>query len=286
MRGMGWWWKLALGAVFACAVGCWLAPYFANARPIDPIWLRVGGFELRWYGLLLAVAVLVGIGIVLYLNRRFAQLDPDALWFVLIWTVLGGLLGARLMFVLLDWPYYSLHLSQIWQIHEGGMSIHGALLGGAVGLFYSTRRYRLPFWPLTDLISVALPLGQAIGRFGNFFNQEAFGGPTQLPWKMFVAPPFRPTGLEQASYFHPTFLYEAIGDLLIFAVLWWAFPRRLPAGRLALWYLLLYSSWRYVVEWFRVDSRYWGVLTIAQWACLVTAALSAAILIYRYRYEH
>ena len=279
------WLKLALGLIFGLGLGWWLAPYFAGTKAIDPIWLTLGSFQLYWYGLLMAVAVLTGFLLVTKLSQRYARLDPDATFYILVATAFGGVLGARLLFVILSWPLYAQQWSEIWQIHHGGMSIHGAIIGGAISFYFATRHFkltRLDAWRLMDLVTIALPLGQAIGRFGNFFNQEAFGGPTALPWKMFVAPAFRPTDFAQWSYFHPTFLYEAIGNVAIVAILWQCCIRRgAVPGTAVLWYLILYSSLRFIVEWWRVDSLTLGWLTLAQWGSLALIVLAVSILVYR-----
>jgi len=277
--------KLALGAIFIYGTGWWLAPCFAGRHVPSAIWLKIGSIELYWYGLLIAVAVLVGIGLVRWLNQRFLRLNPDAVFYITVAAVFSAFIGARLLFVILEWPFYAKHLAEIWQIHSGGLSIHGALLGGLLAVIIGSRLARLNSWHLADLLAVALPLGQAIGRFGNFFNQEAFGGPTDLPWKMYVAPEFRPVGLEQFSFFHPAFLYEAVGDLIIFWLLWRLFTSRSsrPAGTVTLWYLLLYSGWRWCVEWFRIDSQQWGWLTLAQWGSLLIIIVAGWLLFYRYR---
>lgn len=286
MRPPNGWIKLALGAIFVYIMSWWLKPYFAGEAIPNPVWLNWGGIELYWYGLLMVIAVLVCIGLVFWLNRRFAHFPADPLFFTVVWTAIGGFIGARILFVILEWPFYSVDLSEIWQVSHGGMSIHGALLGGALALWLSGRFFKLNVLKISDLIAIALPFGQAIGRFGNFFNSEAFGGPTNLPWKMYVAPQFRPAEFVSSDFFHPAFLYEAIGNLIITGILWCWFSgrRNLPAGSVALGYLVLYSGWRFVVEYFRIDSEYLGVLTIAQWGSLGIIIAGVGILIYFYRH--
>lgn len=261
----------------------WLRPFFSGAITPNPTLIWLGPIDVRWYGLLMAVAVLVGIWIVSYLNRQYLKLPADPLLLVTTWTIVGGFIGARLLFVILKWPLYADQLSEVFQIHNGGMSIHGAIFGGLVGLIISSRLIGLNPWRIVDVMAIALPVGQVIGRFGNFFNQEAFGGPTSLPWKMFVSPEFRPTEFAQVQFFHPTFLYEAVGNLLIAIWLWWYFSKtigKLPAGSIAAWYLLLYSGWRLMMEWFRVDSDRLGALTVAQWGSLALIFGAIGILLY------
>ncbi len=280
------WIKLALGAIFIYIIGWWLRPYFAGALVPSPIWLELGGIELYWYGLLMAIAVLLCMALFFWLNRRFTHFSVDPLFFTLVWTIFGGFIGARILFVILEWSFYSANLNEIWRVSHGGMSIHGALIGGALALWLCAKLFKLNVFKIADLIAVVLPIGQAIGRFGNFFNSEAFGGPTNLPWKMYVAPQFRPPELLSSSFFHPTFLYEAVGNLIIAGILWWLLRsrRNLSAGSIALWYLILYSSWRFVVEYFRIDSEHLGVLTVAQWGSLGIIVAGVTILIYLYKH--
>lgn len=262
--------KVALGAVLVILVDWWLMPYFKGALHPNPIWFSWGQFQLYWYGLLMSISVLLGFWIVLRVNRGLKlPLDPDKLFYAVVITIISGFVGARLLFVILEWPTYAQHLTEIWQVNHGGMSIHGALLGGLLGLWAACRWQRLELFRTTDLMVLALPIGQAIGRFGNFFNQEAFGGPTNLPWKMFVEPAFRPPEFLQTNFFHPTFLYESVGNLIIASILWRVFSRhQQQVGLTTAWYLILYSGWRFIVEWWRVDSVKWHWLTLAQWASL------------------
>jgi phosphatidylglycerol---prolipoprotein diacylglyceryl transferase len=282
MRQSNIWIKLALGAIFIFAIGWLLRPYFAGTLVPNPVWLKLSGIELYWYGLLMAIAVLVCIGLVFLLNRRFNHFPTDPLFFTIVYTVVGGFIGARILFVALEWSFYSSNLGEIWRVSHGGMSIHGALIGGALTLWACAKYFKLNVFKIADLIAVVLPIGQAIGRFGNFFNSEAFGGPTNLPWKMYVAPQFRPPEFLSSSFFHPTFLYEAVGNLIIAGTLWWLLRsyRKLPAGSIALGYLILYSSWRFAVEYFRVDSEHLGVLTVAQWGSLGIIVAGLGILFY------
>lgn len=264
MFQLKWWTKLALVAVFFIAMGFWLAPYFAGNQVVNPVFLQMGDFTIYWYGLLMALAVLLGTGFsIFYLNRWFG-FDIDTIVTAIIWLVVGGMVGARLVFVGLKWSLFAGDWTQIFNYTQGGLSIHGAILGGFLALVCYARLSKHSTLEFANLFIPAVVLGQAIGRFGNFFNQEAFGGPSQLPWKMWVAPQFRPVSFETTEYFHPTFLYESLGLLVILAfLLMW-----LPKHRTTLfgWYLVLYSSLRFIVEFFRIDSDMWYLLTIAQWA--------------------
>lgn len=259
--------SLALVAlVLGLVIAIWIEPYFVGEKLINPVLIDIGGWQIRWYGLLMATGVVVGWHRLLYETKttKFAEHITD----LVIWVVSGGLIGARGLFVLLKWPEFVNSLGTIFDLSQGGLSIHGAILGGALATFIYCRRQRWPVLATYDLLVIPLILGQIVGRLGNFFNQEAFGGPTVLPWKMWVAPNFRPVGYESFAWFHPTFLYEIIGLWLILSLITTLLKRNLFAGGLTLVYLVSYSVLRFGIEYFRIDSDKWGALTVAQWGSL------------------
>jgi phosphatidylglycerol:prolipoprotein diacylglycerol transferase len=155
------------------------------------------------------------------------------------------------------------------------------LIAGTVFTFFYVRNKAYSFWQLADLLALSLPLGQALGRFGNFVNQEAFGKPTDLPWKMFISEPNRPVQHFDAKYFHPTFLYEAIANILIFFILW-RLRRKTSPGRLNLAYLFLYSFFRFFIEGIRLDSIIILGLRVDQVVALLICLVSG-FLFWRWR---
>jgi len=267
--------KYALGAVLIVIVYFILAPYFAGTKIIKAVAFEMGPVSVHWYGLLIALSILIGYFVVVRSLAKSRDLNADLLLNIVIFGLVGGIVGARLMFVVLKWPHYADNLAEIVLITQGGLSIHGAILGGALAVLWATKIYKLDFKRIADIFAPAAILGQAIGRFGNFFNQEAFGGPTNLPWKMYISPQNRPLGMEEFNCFHPTFLYEAIGSFIIFFILLRLLGLRLKDGSVLAWYLILYSSLRFATEFARIDSDYWGWLSVAQWASLVIIVLSA-----------
>ncbi len=230
----------------------------AEFKSPGPLVFQLGPFSLRWYGLLIAVAVLVGLSLAMRLGKR-RGIDPGLIADLLPVLVLGAVVGARIYYVLLEWRQYQGRWADMLAVWNGGIAIHGALLGGTLALLLFCRWRRQAFWPLLDVLVPAVALGQAIGRWGNFFNSEAFGLPTDLPWKLSIPLAQRPAEFLQQSTFHPTFLYESLWNLGVCALLLVLFHQasrgrlQLPAGALSCVYLMAYSSGRVWIEGLRLD---------------------------------
>jgi phosphatidylglycerol:prolipoprotein diacylglycerol transferase len=241
---------------------------------------QIGPLAVRWYGLLIATGVLLGTTLAHREAIRRGQ-DPDRLLNAIVVAVLCSLVGARLYYVLFNWEYYGTNLSKIPAVWEGGLAIHGGLIAGALGTIWYCRHAALSLPVTLDIMAPSVAIGQAIGRWGNFFNQEAFGIPTDVPWKLYIAPAHRPPFLAGFDYFHPTFLYESLWNLLVFAILWFGLRRRWQSrpGALTLAYLGLYSLGRFFVEGLRIDSLMLGQLRAAQVASVFLVGLSIAGLV-------
>ena len=235
--------------------------------------IAIGPLEVYWYGLLIVVAILASLYAFNRLARKAqwpAGLGVDLAFFL----VISALLGARAYHVAVQWAYYSVHLSEIPAIWQGGLAIHGAILAGALALWLFTRRRRLSFRMLAAALAAVLPLGQAIGRWGNYFNQELFGLPTALPWGIRIDPAWRGAAYQAFSYFHPVFLYESLADWLLFLLLWpmakkaMAQERGLWADRTIALYIGGYSVIRFLTEFLRTDYTplVWGL----RWPQLVS----------------
>lgn len=252
-----------------------------------PIILQLGPFALRWYGLLIALAVILGMSLSQFLAEK-RRIHPDRIADLAIWLVLGAIPGARLYYVLFQWSDYAGRPGEMVAIWHGGIAIHGAILGGTLAMVLFALRYRLSFWQLADVVMPAVILGQAIGRWGNFFNSEAFGAPTDLPWKLYIPPIQRPLGFVQVDYFHPTFLYESLWNLGVFGLLMWLFfrslcqPERFASGTLLFVYLIAYGLGRLWIEGLRMDSLMLGPLRIAQVVSLVGMAIGGLGLVWLY----
>ena len=247
---------------------------------------QIGPLAIRWYGLLIASGVMLGTSLAHREAIRRGQ-DPDQLLNLIVVAVLSALVGARLYYVAFNWEYYGTQLAKVFAIWEGGLAIHGGLIAGALATILYCRWMGLSVLVTTDILVPGVAIGQAIGRWGNFFNQEAFGIPTDLPWRLYIDPYHRPPQVKAFEYFHPTFLYESLWNLVVFCVLWFVLRRRLESkpGALTLWYLGLYSLGRFFVEGLRIDSLMLGSIRAAQAMSLVlmAAAIVGLALVMRKR---
>jgi len=234
-----------------------------------PIIFQIGPLTLRWYGLLIASAVLIGVTLSGYLAKH-RKINPEIIGDLAIVLVFAAIPSARIYYVFFQWQEYAQNPSDILAIWKGGIAIHGAILGGLIAALIFAKIRQIPFWQLTDLVAPSLILGQAIGRWGNFFNSEAFGATTDLPWKLYIPKAHRPLAFANFDYFHPTFLYESLWDLMVFGILIYLFFRdlkgkpRLQVGSLFLTYLVCYSIGRFWIEGLRTDSLMLGPLRMAQ----------------------
>jgi phosphatidylglycerol---prolipoprotein diacylglyceryl transferase len=291
---------------WAMVTTSWGLPWNSLALFTSPgTGFSLGPLHLRWYGLLIASAVLLGITLAQRLGRS-RGIDSDTISDIAIWLVVGAIPCARLYYVLFEWPYYSQHLEQIPQVWQGGIAIHGAVIGGVLAALIFAKVRRMSFWQLADVIAPALILGQAIGRWGNFFNSEAFGAPTDLPWKLYIPAQVvidgqvrspRPAAFASVDYFHPTFLYESIWNLGVFVLLLLLFrwgtakssglnsglkTAGLKTGTIVCGYFIAYSLGRVWIEALRTDSLMLGPLKMAQVISLVEISIGVAGLVWLY----
>jgi phosphatidylglycerol:prolipoprotein diacylglycerol transferase len=227
----------------------------------NPIAFSIGSLEIRWYGILIAIALLVGIVISYFIAKYRGEKQDEVINFA-PFAVIFGVIGARLLHVVVNWSYYSGHLSYILAFRKGGLAIQGVMLGGILALVVFCKIRKLDFWKWADIMAPALLFGQAIGRWGNYFNQEAFGMPTSLPWGIYIDPINRPPSYSNAEFFHPTFLYESIANLVLFALLLLILrlynkrPDKFPNGLVFATYLGVYAIYRSIIEYYRIDSSF------------------------------
>jgi len=241
--------------------------------------LQLGPLSIRWYGLLIAISVLIGLN----LSSKLASqrgLRKGLINDLMPFLVFASVIGARIYYVGFEWRNYSgvnfwssirflgltFPIPSALEIWGGGIAIHGALIGGTISVVLFCRLRNQYFWDILDVLLPSVALGQAIGRWGNFFNNEAFGVPTNLPWKLFIPYNFRPAIFADQNYYHPTFLYESIWDLAICVLLIILFQRsikgrmNLPSGALSCIYLISYSVGRIWIEGLRTDPLCLGAL--------------------------
>jgi phosphatidylglycerol:prolipoprotein diacylglycerol transferase len=257
----------------------------------DAYGIHLGPLYVHFYALILGA----GIFAATWFTARRAPAygyTADDVWDALTWAFIPGILGARLYHVFTPSPasgvtteYYLQHPLEILAIWNGGLGIYGAILGGVLGLWLFTRRRHFSLLHMLDLAAPALPLAQAIGRWGNFVNQELYGAPSTLPWAVYISPERRVPGYEQYATFHPLFLYESLWNLAAIFVLLRVerrFRAVLRPGDLMLAYLMLYATIRFLLDFVRLDSNGIGPLTTAQWVSLASGVIALAVLVLRH----
>ena len=232
---------------------------------MHPILFEFGPISVRYYGLMYVIALLVGVKLVQWESSRLRLgLTKDEISNFCLLTLLAGILGGRVYYVLFNWDFYSRHPLEVPAIWRGGLAIHGGVGAGFLYALWYARHRGLPFLRLADAVAPSLILGQAFGRFGNFMNGDAHGTPTSLPWGI-VFPKESIAGQQfPETPLHPTMLYELLLNLLWFALLWQLRKRPHRDGFIFGLYFGLYSAGRLVVESFRADSLMLGPFRAAQ----------------------
>lgn len=225
---------------------------------INPVAFSIFGIEVRWYGILIALGVYLAITILEkmaqkkhYKNGLYEGVSYD----IGLIAVLIGVLGARLYYVAFEWDYYSNHLDEIFAIRNGGLAIYGGIMAGALTVYVFCKIKKIKFATLADCVAPGLALAQSIGRWGNFFNGEAHGGPTDVPWAIVV----------DGVKVHPTFFYESSVNFLLFIFLYFFLSKKQKfEGQLFSIYMMVYGIARFVIEGMRTDSLYIGSFRVSQ----------------------
>ncbi len=252
-------------------------------------------FHVYFYGVL----IMVGVVAAAFLGQAEAKrrgINTDYIWDVLFWVVLAGIVGARLWHVFTPPPsmvaqgittkWYLTHPLDMINIRNGGLGIPGAIIGGALALWLYCRNKKISFLILIDTVIPGVALAQAIGRWGNFFNQELYGKPTNLPWKIFIDPEHRVPGYQNYDYFHPLFLYESLWNVLNMAILLWMsrrFEKWLKPGDLFYVYMIMYSIGRFSLEFLRLDASQVGGINFNQTFVIFVALGAGAFLFLNHR---
>lgn len=237
----------------------------------------VFGLEVYWYGIILAFAVFLGVCTAEILAKKFSDIPENFFVDNSPVVIIAGILGARLYYCIVNYPYYIHNPSEIFDIRQGGLSIHGMLIAGIVTVYFLAKKYRVNLLRLLDVLACAVILAQSAGRWGNFFNSEAFGYPTGALWGVYIPPENRPLQYFDSELFHPAFLYESVLDLVVFFILLFILRKtHRCSGYAFFWYLILYSVVRIFVESFRIDSvlNIAGI-PVAQWVSVLMIAAAA-----------
>lgn len=236
---------------------------------INPVAFEIFGISIRWYGILIGTGMLLGALIAMREARRL-NLKDETLLDALIIALPAAIIGARLYYVIFNLDMYDNFLDMI-NIRQGGLAIHGGVLAGVGSFYIYAKIKKLDFWKWLDIAAPSIILGQAIGRWGNYINQEAHGGPTDLPWGIVI----------DGVKYHPTFLYESVFNLIIFIFLMVMRKKKKFDGQLIALYMILYSIVRFFVEGLRTDSLYFGSFRVAQLISIVLIVLGLGLMKWR-----
>ena len=240
---------------------------FLHTNIPDSILINIGSIKIYWYGLFIVTGILAAMVVVLKLAEKY-KISKETIIDSVFYLVISGIIGARAYHVFLELPYYLSNPLEIIKIWQGGIAIHGAIFAGIIAAYFFAKKHKINFWQLLAIYAPGAAIGQAIGRWGNYFNQELFGLPTNLPGGIPIEPINRALEYYGANYYHPTFLYESLGSLLIFAILIFLhhvfikkdYPPEADQPRagifyeiIVLVYLGLYSILRFSLEFIRID---------------------------------
>lgn len=249
-------------------------------------------FKIYFYGIIITLGV-VAAALLSVRQAKRRGLNAELVWDMLFWLVLAGIIGARLWHILtpskssgLTTAYYLTHPLDILNFRSGGLGIPGAVIGGAIALLLYARKHKLNFLEWADIAVPGVALAQAIGRWGNFFNQELYGAPTDIPWKIYIEPAYRLPGYTDVEYFHPLFAYESIWNLANMALLLWLgrrFREHLKPGDILLVYCIMYPVGRFLLEFLRLDPSQIAGINANQTFMAIVTIISAIILFLRHR---
>lgn len=259
-----------------------------------PQGFQIGPLTIRYYALIIIAGALLAAWLSSYLAKRSGK-DPEMVWDMLPWLLIGGILGARLWHVFtpsasnaamgLTTHYYLTHPLEILMIWKGGLGIPGGVIGGALALLIYCSAKKESFAEWADIIAPGLLIGQAVGRWGNFINQEVYGAPSELPWAITIDPPYRLPGFENVARYHPLFLYESLLNLLaagILLLMHLKWKDKLYKGDIILSYLVLYPVIRFGLEFLRLDPSPVLGFNINQSVMGVVAIVASLMLVYRH----
>ena len=234
---------------------------------INPVAFNFLGFEIHWYGIIIATGFLIGILLTMRLADRY-KVDKEVILDFILVTTPASIIGARIYYVLFSISDYKDDYLEVFKIWHGGLAIYGAILGGVIAVILYSKYRKVEILPLADIVAPSIILGQAIGRWGNFVNAEAYGGQTNLPWGMTIFE----NGIQKTV--HPTFLYESVINIIIFVLILLFMRKKKNDGEVFFLYIGLYSLARIFIEGLRSDSLYLGIFRISQIVGIVLILVS------------
>lgn len=240
---------------------------------IDPIAFSIGPINVYWYGIIISTAFVIGI-LLAYKRAEKVGLNPDHIINMVTLVIPAAIIGARIYYVIFEWQNYVANPLEAFAVWHGGLAIHGGLIGGILAGYFYVRKYKLSVWQIADICAPSVVLGQAIGRWGNFMNQEAHGGPVSAEFISNFPQFIQNQMFINGQYYHPTFLYESLWNFSIFAFLFFYWTKKRFQGEIALLYLGLYSLGRYFIEGLRTDSLMVGPIRVAQLVSLTLILIS------------
>ena len=255
---------------------------------MNPTILEIGQFQLKWYSVLILIAFIVGFFIVLIKSRN-KDIPKSYIYDIAFYLIIFCILGARIYYCLFNFDYYRNDPMEILRVWNGGLAIHGGIIAGIIFLLIYTKKKKIIFLDLTDIIAPALALGQAIGRWGNFFNQEAYGSATTFfELKRLHIPQFIMDGMYiHGTYHHPTFLYESIGCLVIFIILMIISNiKKIKKGFITGLYFITYGIIRFFIESLRTDSLMLGNIKVAQLVSIIMVVIGSILIFLSFRRKY
>ena len=247
---------------------------------MNPILLDLGFIQIYWYSVMILLGLLLGSFLIIKESKRF-NIQKEYIINLIFYAMIFAIIGARLYYVLFNFDYYSKNLLDIFKIWEGGLAIHGGIISGLLFILFYTKKYKVNTWIMLDIIAPGLIIGQAIGRWGNFFNGEAHGGVVSLEFlNSLHLPQFIIDGMHlNGLYYHPTFLYESLWCLLGFIILLIYRRTSCKIGQVSSLYFIWYGIGRFLIESLRTDSLMLGQLKIAQVVSIILIIIGVIIFI-------
>jgi len=247
---------------------------------INPVLLRLGPFEIRYYGLIFVLGFVMAYFILNYLaKKKKLSLNKDDIADFLLYIIIGTVLGARTLYVVVyNLPFYLSNPFEIIAVWHGGLSFHGGLIGAVIAGFYFCKRKKIDFYEIADISVIPLALGLALGRLGNFINGELYGRITNVPWAVKFP--------DAEGFRHPSQIYESLKNLLIFFTLWKLSDKKLPKGFIFWLFVVMYSALRFIVEFFRQPDEQLGFIGFLTMGQVLSIVMFVIGIFFIYRVSH